>query len=76
MLQYADQIKGYVADTTLILNNALDEDKVVLFEGGQGTLLDVDHGTYPSSPPRTRPRAAPAPVRVSARRRSAASSAS
>lgn len=47
MLQYAEQIKPYVADTTLILNNALDEDKVVLFEGGQGTLLDVDHGTYP-----------------------------
>ncbi len=57
MLQYAEQIKPYVADTTLILNNALDEDKVVLFEGGQGTLLDVDHGTYPSSPRRTRPRA-------------------
>ncbi|MEU2653915.1 adenylosuccinate synthase [Streptomyces sp. NPDC007325] len=47
MLQYADQIKPYVADTTLILNNAIDEGKVVLFEGGQGTLLDVDHGTYP-----------------------------
>ena len=47
MLQYAEQIKPFVADTTLILNNALDEDKVVLFEGGQGTLLDVDHGTYP-----------------------------
>ncbi|MER7399280.1 adenylosuccinate synthase [Streptomyces sp. NPDC000151] len=47
MLGYADQIKGYVADTTLILNDAIDEGKVVLFEGGQGTLLDVDHGTYP-----------------------------
>ena len=47
MLQYAEQLKPYVADTTLILNNALDEGKVVLFEGGQGTLLDVDHGTYP-----------------------------
>ena len=47
LLGYADQIKGYVADTTLILNNAIDENKVVLFEGGQGTLLDVDHGTYP-----------------------------
>jgi adenylosuccinate synthase len=47
MLQYAEQIKPYVADTTLILNNAIDEGKVVLFEGGQGTLLDVDHGTYP-----------------------------
>ncbi|MFD4035053.1 adenylosuccinate synthase [Streptomyces sp. NPDC058637] len=47
MLQYAEQIRPYVADTTLILNNAIDEGKVVLFEGGQGTLLDVDHGTYP-----------------------------
>ncbi|WEH40543.1 adenylosuccinate synthase [Streptomyces sp. NBC_01218] len=47
MLQYAEQIKPFVADTTLILNNAIDDGKVVLFEGGQGTLLDVDHGTYP-----------------------------
>jgi adenylosuccinate synthase len=46
-LGYADQIKGFVADTALVLNNALDEGKVVLMEGGQGTLLDVDHGTYP-----------------------------
>ncbi|MCF2526666.1 adenylosuccinate synthase [Yinghuangia soli] len=46
-LEYADAIKDYVADTTYILNKALDEDKVVLLEGGQGTLLDVDHGTYP-----------------------------
>ena len=46
-LGYADQIKGFVADTTLVLNNALDAGKVVLMEGGQGTLLDVDHGTYP-----------------------------
>jgi adenylosuccinate synthase len=46
-LGYAEKIKGYVADTTLILNSALDEGKVVLMEGGQGTLLDVDHGTYP-----------------------------
>ncbi|GEB51896.1 MULTISPECIES: adenylosuccinate synthase [Streptomyces] len=47
LLGYAEQIKGYVADTALVLNNAVDEGKVVLFEGGQGTLLDVDHGTYP-----------------------------
>jgi adenylosuccinate synthase len=46
-LGYAEQIRDYVADTTLVLNKALDEDKVVLLEGGQGTLLDVDHGTYP-----------------------------
>ncbi|SCK38347.1 adenylosuccinate synthase [Streptomyces sp. WMMB 322] len=47
LLGYADALRGYVADTTLILNDAVDEGKVVLFEGGQGTLLDVDHGTYP-----------------------------
>ncbi|MEE4544706.1 adenylosuccinate synthase [Streptomyces sp. V4-01] len=46
-LGYAEQIRGFVADTTLILNDALDAGKVVLMEGGQGTLLDVDHGTYP-----------------------------
>ncbi|MFH0243532.1 adenylosuccinate synthase [Streptomyces sp. HK10] len=47
LLGYADALRGYVCDTTLLLNDALDGDKVVLFEGGQGTLLDVDHGTYP-----------------------------
>ena len=46
-LGYAEQIRDYVTDTVLVLNKALDEDKVVLLEGGQGTLLDVDHGTYP-----------------------------
>jgi adenylosuccinate synthase len=47
LLGYAEQLRGFVADTTLILNDAIDDGKVVLFEGGQGTLLDVDHGTYP-----------------------------
>ncbi|GAB3973715.1 adenylosuccinate synthase [Streptomyces sparsus] len=47
LLGYADQLRDFVCDTTLVLNNAIDEGKVVLFEGGQGTLLDVDHGTYP-----------------------------
>jgi len=46
-LGYAAQLKDFVADTALVLNNALDEGRVVLMEGGQGTLLDVDHGTYP-----------------------------
>jgi adenylosuccinate synthase len=44
---YGERIKPYVADTGLILNQALENDKVVLLEGAQGTLLDVDHGTYP-----------------------------
>ncbi|WP_181766951.1 adenylosuccinate synthase [Streptomyces albidus (ex Kaewkla and Franco 2022)] len=47
LLGYADALRGYVADTTLLLNDAIDNGQVVLFEGGQGTLLDVDHGTYP-----------------------------
>jgi adenylosuccinate synthase len=47
LLGYADRLRGYVCDTSLVLNDAVGEGKVVLFEGGQGTLLDVDHGTYP-----------------------------
>lgn len=47
LLGFADILRPYVADTALILNEALDDNKVVLLEGGQGTLLDVDHGTYP-----------------------------
>lgn len=47
LLQYADILRPYVADTVLLLNDALDRGEVVLLEGGQGTLLDVDHGTYP-----------------------------
>ena len=46
-LGYGEQIRGYVADTGLVLNQALDEGKSVLLEGAQATLLDVDHGTYP-----------------------------
>lgn len=47
LLAYAEILRPYVADTSLLLNSALDDGKVVLLEGGQGTLLDVDHGTYP-----------------------------
>ena len=46
-LGYAEKLRPYVTDTVLVLNKALEENKVVLMEGGQGTLLDVDHGTYP-----------------------------
>ncbi len=44
---YAERLKGYVADTSVLLNKALNARKIVLFEGAQGTLLDIDHGTYP-----------------------------
>ncbi|MBC7724711.1 MAG: adenylosuccinate synthase [Burkholderiaceae bacterium] len=47
LLSYADRLRPMVADTGLELNRALDEGKTVLFEGGQATMLDVDHGTYP-----------------------------
>ena len=47
LLSYADRFKPMMTDTALLLNKALDNGKVVLLEGGQGTLLDVDHGTYP-----------------------------
>ncbi|WP_188188731.1 adenylosuccinate synthase [Nonomuraea sp. SYSU D8015] len=46
-LAYAERLKPHIADTSLVLSKALDEGKFVLLEGGQGTLLDIDHGTYP-----------------------------
>jgi adenylosuccinate synthase len=46
-LGYAEVLKPYVTDTSLLLDQALKAGKVVLLEGSQGTLLDVDHGTYP-----------------------------
>jgi len=46
-LGYAQILKPYVADTALLLDQALKIGKNVLLEGSQGTLLDVDHGTYP-----------------------------
>ncbi|MGC5009552.1 adenylosuccinate synthase [Streptosporangium sp. DT93] len=46
-LGYAERLTPHIADTSLVLNRALDEGKVVLLEGGQGNLLDIDHGTYP-----------------------------
>jgi len=46
-LGYAQILKPYVADTALLLDQALKSGKHVLLEGSQGTLLDVDHGTYP-----------------------------
>ena len=45
--EYGQQIKQYVTDTSVILNDALDNGKRVLFEGAQGVMLDIDQGTYP-----------------------------
>ena len=43
----AGELSGYFTDTAELLNRQMDEGKAVLFEGAQGTMLDVDHGTYP-----------------------------
>lgn len=47
LLSYVDRLRPMVADTPLLLHEALAADKTVLLEAGQATLLDVDHGTYP-----------------------------
>jgi adenylosuccinate synthase len=44
---YTERLRPMVADTSLVLNQALDRGQTVLFEGAQATMLDVDHGTYP-----------------------------
>ncbi|MDU5141818.1 MAG: adenylosuccinate synthase [Paenibacillus dendritiformis] len=46
-LQYADAIRKYVVDTSVVLNDAIDAGQKVLFEGAQGVMLDIDQGTYP-----------------------------
>lgn len=45
--EYGQQFKKYVCDTSVVLNDALDEGRRVLFEGAQGVMLDIDQGTYP-----------------------------
>lgn len=47
LLTYVDRLRPMIADTPLLLHEALAADKTVLLEAGQATLLDVDHGTYP-----------------------------
>jgi adenylosuccinate synthase len=44
---YAERINKYIVDTSFLVSKALEENKRVLFEGAQGTMLDIDHGTYP-----------------------------
>ncbi len=46
-LAYAERLRPFVTDTTSLLNEALDRNQSVLFEGAQGTMLDIDYGTYP-----------------------------
>ena len=47
LLSYADRLRPMVANTALLLHEALDDGKTVLLEAGQATMLDVDHGNYP-----------------------------
>jgi len=44
---YSEKLKKYIVDADILINKAIDSGKNVLFEGAQGTLLDIDHGTYP-----------------------------
>jgi adenylosuccinate synthase len=46
-LEYAEQLEDYIVDTSLLVNQEIDKGNNILFEGAQGTLLDIDHGTYP-----------------------------
>ncbi|MNC07957.1 Adenylosuccinate synthetase [compost metagenome] len=46
-LEYAEVLRSYVTDTSVVLNEAIDADSRVLFEGAQGVMLDIDQGTYP-----------------------------
>ncbi len=45
--KYAEELKPLVTDTSVLINNAIKQGQKVLFEGAQGTLLDIDHGTFP-----------------------------
>ena len=47
LLKLGERLRSYVANTQNVLNQALNQDNTVLFEGGQATMLDIDHGTYP-----------------------------
>jgi len=46
-LEYGEALRPYVTNTSIIINQAIDRGDRVLFEGAQGTMLDIDHGTYP-----------------------------
>jgi len=45
--EYKEMVQQHISDTSLLVSNAIEENKSILFEGAQGTLLDIDHGTYP-----------------------------
>ncbi|MFA5880406.1 MAG: adenylosuccinate synthase [Candidatus Margulisiibacteriota bacterium] len=45
--EYGQKLKPYIIDSSLYINDAIDQGKKIIMEGAQGTMLDVDHGTYP-----------------------------
>lgn len=45
--EYKEIVQKHISDTSLLISNSIKENKSILFEGAQGTLLDIDHGTYP-----------------------------
>lgn len=45
--EYKEMVQQHISDTSLLVSTAIEENKSILFEGAQGTLLDIDHGTYP-----------------------------
>ena len=47
-LETGEILKPYITDTAVLINKAIFQGRKVLFEGAQGTLLDLDHGTYPT----------------------------
>jgi len=47
LMEYGERMRPWVRDVSLMLNDAMREGRAILFEGAQGTLLDIDHGTYP-----------------------------
>lgn len=61
-LPMAERLRPYITETSLLLNNMIDEGKNLLFEGAQATLLDIDHGTYPYVTSSNCTAAAPSPA--------------
>ena len=47
LVNYSNQLSSYICDTSLVLNEAIKENKYILFEGAQGAMLCIDHGTFP-----------------------------
>ncbi len=63
-LEAGEVLRPFVTNTVVYLHNALAAKKKILFEGAQGTFLDLDHGTYPYVTSPTPPPAVPAPARA------------